>query len=73
MVVSEVIGQIPLLYMVLFVGGIIYFMLLMLSLNYSCGGYSFRDCGFCWVGIVQLPLNVVDWIHDKVKNHSEKG
>jgi hypothetical protein len=73
MIVSEITGSIPLLYMMIVIGGIIYFILMMMSLSYSCGGYSFRDCGFCWVGIVQLPLNIIDWIYDKIKNHSQKG
>jgi len=50
-----------------FIGLLIYSFLLMISLSYSCGGYSFKECGFCWVGIVQLPLELVDWIISKFK------
>ena len=57
---------------IIIIAGIVYFILMLLSLNYSCGGYAFRECGFCWVGIVQIPLNCIDWFYDKVRKKEKK-
>lgn len=44
----------------------IYFVLLMISFTYSCGGWC-NDCGICWIAIVQFPLKSIDWIIHKLK------
>jgi len=49
------------------IGFLIYVVLLFMSFTYSCGGYEFKECGFCWVGFVQKPLDFVDWLIDKVR------
>jgi hypothetical protein len=49
-----------------------YFILLLLSLRYSCGGWD-RSCGLCWVAIVQAPLILIDWLIDKVKGGKKDG
>ncbi len=44
----------------------IYIVLLVISFHFSCGGWD-KSCGLCWVGIVQAPLILIDWIVEKVK------
>ena len=57
---------------IMLVGIVAYLCLLMISFTYSCGGYSIKDCGFCWVGIVQSPLDFVGWIVSKIKGDKKK-
>lgn len=45
---------------------LIYIILLLISLTFSCGGWE-KGCGLCWVGIVQLPLILIDEIITKVR------
>ena len=52
---------------IVIVAVIVYVVALCISLTFSCGGYSFSDCGLCPIGIIQLPLDFVDWIITKVK------
>jgi hypothetical protein len=50
----------------------IYLILLLTSFTYSCGGWD-KSCGICWVGIVQAPLIIIDWLIDKVKGDKKDG
>jgi len=50
---------------------LIYVILLLLSFTYSCGGWE-RDCGLCWIGLVQKPLDFVDWVMTKYKKFLNK-
>lgn len=46
---------------------LVYIFLLLISFTYSCGGWD-KSCGLCWIGIVQSPLIIIDWIISKIKN-----
>jgi hypothetical protein len=48
---------------IVFLGLMVYVVLLCLSFAYSCGGWS-KECGLCWVGVVQAPLVLVDKMLD---------
>ena len=50
---------------------VLYFMLLLLSFTYSCGGWD-KSCGLCWVGIVQFPLILIDWFIGKIRKEQSK-
>jgi hypothetical protein len=53
-------------------GGVgLYLILLFRSFSYSCGGWD-KSCGLCWVGIVQAPLMLFDYLLDKIKTKKEK-
>ena len=49
------------------IGVTLYITLLVLSYFHSCAGYDFRECGFCWVGIVHLPFEMLFRLKDKLK------
>lgn len=53
------------IFVIIGTGILVYIILLISSFSYSCAGWD-RSCGLCWVGIVQMPLDFISWVKDKI-------
>jgi len=53
------------------IGIVIYVVALLFSFTFSCGGYSFKECGLCPVGLIQLPLELIDRLIDRLRVNDE--